>query len=101
MKTITIIDFSNLFLSIGLLLMNIAIIYRTESKFDKAFKVFSIVSLTLVLASLAEMNVYFGLIPNELALVVFKVSRMMALIFALISFWIIVRMIGEVQRRRN
>lgn len=76
---------ANLVLALSAAILTIQLTWRTEKLLDRTSKFFLVSALVLLVATLTEINKYFGILSISLTTLVFNVSRMLALIFFILG----------------
>ena len=89
-----VIDAIGLLLAIVVLFSAIKLIMRTEKELDRASKFLLATAVVLTLANLSSVNDYLGggVIPNDANLVIFHISRVLALAFFIFAVRSLIKM---------
>ncbi len=88
----------NLLVSLISAVVVLMIIFRTRKGLDRAFKMFFLTTVTLVIATAMQINEYFFIIPAGFEEVIFITSRMLATFFFLFGCLIFLRIVSERQK---
>ena len=71
------------------------IVYRTEKRLDKVFKLFHLSASVLLIATILDLSFYWGIVPGNWAKIIILVSRALALLFFFLAGCQMIKLINE------
>lgn len=91
-------EIANIVISLFMVLVVTALVFRTEKEFDKSFKLMLFSGITLFLASLLRIDKYLGIIPDGLAELVMVSSRTVSVAFMVAALCVLLHAISKERR---
>ena len=79
------VDIINFLLALLLCIVMIMIIFRTKKGLDTVYKYYFVTTIVLLLALLLNLDKYMDLIPFEIEMIIFDLSRFFAMLFFLLG----------------
>jgi len=89
------VDIINLLLVLLLCIVLIMIIFKTKKGLDTVYKYYFASGVTLLLAILLSLNKYMELVPFKIEMIIFDLSRFLAMLFFVLGSLNFLRIIDK------